>query len=101
MDDNQPSKRRLRSQITKGSDEDDEPIEKPKQAKKSAAQSHPKAIAKQTEAAETPPKRSSSRVASSKESLARLVPPNAYDTLKGLTATNVERPPDIPWYEQL
>ena len=87
--------------MTKGSDEDEELVDKPKQAKTSAAQTHPKAKAKQTEAAETPPKRSSSRVASSKETLERLVPPNAFDALKGLTATNVERPPDIPWYEQL
>ena len=99
MGDNQPSKRRLRSQLTKGSDEDDEPIEKPKQAKMSAAQTHPQAKVKQIEAAETPPKRSSSRVASSKETLARLVPPDEDEAFETLLLEQKKRRKHRPWYD--
>ena len=99
MGDNQPTKRRNRGQITKDNDEEDAPTVKPKQAKKTAAQTHPKAEAKQTEAAKTPPKHSSSRVASSKETLARLVPPNHELVLNKLVKTKEERPKTQPWYE--
>lgn len=90
------SKRRLRSQRAPGDEEDEElsleAEEPPKKKPKKAATKKPE---------EPTPKHSSSRIASSKEALERIVPPIYEIQLESLLSEHKKRIKSHPWYVQV